>query len=120
MSGAEIDHLEEDIEEIDQSEGQRMEIDACEPREKDEKFYSDKVKRIRQVLLFMSQELRSVESMTVTIQPLCDNLVLYARTETYFTPNDYSKSTGKEVHIRKCDVAGQASDLSEFEKAIRD
>ena len=58
--------------------------------------------------------------MTVTIQPLCDNLVLYARTETYFTPNDYSKSTGKEVHIRKCDVAGQASDLAEFEKAIRD
>ena len=83
-----------------------MEVDACEPLEKDDNFYSDKVKRIRQVLLFMSQELRSIDSMTVTIQPFCDNLVLYARTETYFTPNDYSKSTGKEVHIRKCDVAG--------------
>ena len=47
MSGAEIDYLEEDIEEIEQSEGQKMEIDACQPHEKDENFYADKVKRIR-------------------------------------------------------------------------
>ena len=47
MSGAEIDKLEEDIEEIDQSQGQKMEIDASEPREKDESFYADKIKQIR-------------------------------------------------------------------------
>ena len=45
---------------------------------------------------------------------------MYAKIETYFTPNDYSKCTGKEVHIRKCDVAGQAADQTSFEEAVRD
>lgn len=54
------------------------------------------------------------------ISSLCDNLMLYAKTETYFTPNDYTKCTGTAVHIRKCDVAGQASDQASLELAVKD
>jgi len=75
---------------------------------------------VRCILHFISQTLRGLESRRVAIPSLCDNLVCYAKTETYFTPNDYQKCTGNEVHIRKCDVAGQASDQSSLELAIRD
>lgn len=55
------------------------------------------------------------------ITPLCDNLVLYAKTETYFTPNEnYAKCSGEKVHIRKCDVAGKINDEQTKEEAVRD
>lgn len=39
------------------------------------------------------------------ITAFCDVLILYARTETYFTPNEsYKKVIGDEIKIRKCDV----------------
>ena len=56
----------------------------------------------------------------MAIPALCDNLVLYARTETYFTPNDYTKTSGSVVHIRKCDVAGKATDTKTLELAVSD
>jgi hypothetical protein len=40
----------------------------------------------------------------VTIPSLCDTLVMYAKTQTYFTATDYGKVKGDEVCIRKCDV----------------
>ena len=47
--------------------------------------------------------------MRVAIPALCDNLVLYARTKTFFTPIETGKCKGREVSIRKCDVAIGAS-----------
>ena len=38
------------------------------------------------------------------IPALCDNLYLYSKIETYFTPSDYTKTRGKLVSIRNCDV----------------
>ena len=53
----------------------------------------------------VSNALRSVKSSTVMITALCDILILYAKTETYFTPNEsYKKVIGDEIAIRKCDV----------------
>ena len=75
---------------------------------------------MRCVLLFISQELRGIKSKKIAISALCDNLVLYAKTETYFTPNDYIKTQGNWVHIRKCDVAGQATDSTSLELAVQD
>ena len=83
--------------------------------------YKNKLHQARSIMLFISQELRGFNSRRVAIPALCDNLVLYARTETYFTPNDdYYKCIGKEVLIRKCDVAGQATDQETLEQAVRD
>ena len=48
--------------------------------------------------------MRSVKSTKVAIPALCDNLILYAMTLTYFTLNDYFRCRGREVCIRKCDV----------------
>lgn len=54
---------------------------------------------------FVSETLRSAQSVKVTIQPLCDILWLYANTHTYFTPNEgYKRTKGDEQKIRKCDV----------------
>ena len=53
----------------------------------------------------VSGKLRAVNSLTVAIPALCDNLWLYANTSTYFTPNEnYKKTKGDEQRIRKCDV----------------
>ena len=82
--------------------------------------FAEKIKQARCILLYVSQELRGLESRRVAVPALCDILVLYAKTETYFTPNDYLKCTSKEVHIRKCDVAGQAADQESLEQAVRD
>lgn len=49
--------------------------------------------------------LRHVKTSKVAIPALCDNLLLYARTLTYFTPSDYGRYRGKEIIVRKCDVA---------------
>ena len=71
---------------------------------KDEDFYKMKCTQVRDTFDFISQNLRSVRSTRVAIPALCDNLLLYSKTETYFTPNDYFRCRGREVHIRKCDV----------------
>jgi len=47
------------------------------------------IDQIRNTLLYISQSLRGVKTNRVQIQPLCDTLVLIARTKTYFTPTDY-------------------------------
>ena len=49
--------------------------------------------------------LRHVKTKRVAIPALCDNLLLYARTLTYFTPFEYGRYRGREILIRKCDVA---------------
>jgi [histone H3]-lysine4 N-trimethyltransferase ATXR3 len=57
------------------------------------------------VLADISAILRSVNSINVAVPAFCDILMLYARTETYFTQNDcYKKSKSDTVIIRNCDV----------------
>ena len=43
--------------------------------------------------------------MNVQIKPLCDVLYLLRKIKTYFTPTEYSRCTGDEILIRKCDVS---------------
>lgn len=62
----------------------------------------------------MSQQLRGTHSDQVQVQPLCDVLVLIARTKTYFTSTDYSKCRGEEILIRKCDVSNDLSKAKEI------
>lgn len=59
---------------------------------------------MRRVLYYISQTLRGIKSSRVVVQALCDTLVMYSQTETYFTCTDYSRVRGDEVSIRKCDV----------------
>lgn len=78
--------------------------------EEDEKYYADRFVAIRYVLAQISDMLRPIKSQSVLIQPLCDTLWLYARIETYFTPNqNYSKCKGEELKIRKCDVRNESN-----------
>lgn len=66
--------------------------------------YAELMELIQYVLLYISQTLRGIKSQKVAISALCDTLVLYAKTETYFTVADYHRVRGDEVQIRKCDV----------------
>ena len=59
---------------------------------------------MRSVFDFIAQNLRSVKSSRIAVPALCDNLMLYSKTLTYFTPTEYSKCKGTELSIRKCDV----------------
>ena len=62
----------------------------------------------------ISQCLRGLHSETVQVEPLCDILLLMARTKTYFTPTDYMKCKGEEIKIRKCDVSYDLHKEAEF------
>ena len=62
----------------------------------------------------ISQCLRGTQSKIVQIPPLCDMLLLIARTKTYFTPTDYLKCRGEEILIRKCDVSVDLKKHQEF------
>ena len=48
------------------------------------------------------------------MEPLCDVLLLMARTKIYFTPTDYMKCKGEEIKIRKCDVSYDLHKEAEF------
>jgi hypothetical protein len=50
--------------------------------------------------------------MNVQIKPLCDMLYLVSKIKTYFTTTEYSRCTGDEIRIRKCDVS---TDLSKVD-----
>ena len=58
------------------------------------------------------------------MQPLCDVLVLIARTRTYFTQTDYQKCRGEEIRVRKCDVSTDMTksqeilDVTDQEKTV--
>ena len=69
-----------------------------------EDLYKLKCEQARNVFDFVSQNLRSVKSSRIAVPALCDNLYLYSKTLTYFTPQEYSKCRGTELSIRRCDV----------------
>lgn len=59
----------------------------------------------RKCLADISAILRSVNSLKVAIPAFCDILIMYAKTEHYFTQNErYKKSRSDTVAIRNCDV----------------
>lgn len=67
--------------------------------------FDEKYDRVRKVFADISEILRSTKSKKVQIPAFCDILMIYAKTETYFTKSEtYKKSKSDEVIIRKCDV----------------
>ena len=70
----------------------------------DEQWYKGRCDHVRNVFDFIAQNLRSVKSSKIAVPALCDNLMLYSKTLTYFTPTEYSKCKGTELSIRRCDV----------------
>jgi hypothetical protein len=71
-----------------------------------EDVYCEMFARVRKAIEEVSVHLRSIQnSRTVAIPALCDILVLYANTETYFTTNeDYKRFRGEDIVVRRCDV----------------
>ena len=81
-----------------------------------ESMYQSKYEIVRKVLADVSEVLRSVNSQIVAMPALCDILMMYANTETYFTQNEhYKKSKSDEVNIRKCDVRqGEGASMDKY------
>ena len=64
-----------------------------------------KYKKARKALADVSALLRSVNSNKVQVPALCDILMMYAKTEHFFTQTEaYKKCKSNEVVIRNCDV----------------
>ena len=81
-----------------------LEIRSDLSEEEQEIQYKELLTLLRFTLNYISQTLRGINSHKVAIQALCDTLVLYSKTETYFTSTEYVRVRGNEVSIRKCDV----------------
>ena len=97
-----MNHCEFLLETIDQS--------AQKDDQSEEEFYKVFFDDIRSILNLVSQELRLVNTRRILIPPLCDTLVLFSMTETYFTPTEtHRKIVSDQVFIRKCDVKSQVS-----------
>jgi len=59
----------------------------------------------RKAIADISAILRSVNTVKVAIPAFCDILLMYARTECYFTQSEvYKKCKSGTVIIRNCDV----------------
>jgi hypothetical protein len=70
-----------------------------------EQLHLQKLQVVRDCFEDVSRTLRQVNSKTVKVPPLCDMLLIYARTETFFTNNDeLLKTKGERIDIRQCDV----------------
>ena len=80
------------------------EIPADVSGQEQEELYAELLLSLRFMLNYISQTLRGIKSHRVAIQALCDTLILYSKTETYFTSTEYIRVKGNEVSIRKCDV----------------
>mmetsp|Transcript_2207 Transcript_2207/g.1570 ORF Transcript_2207/g.1570 Transcript_2207/m.1570 type:complete len:124 (-) Transcript_2207:515-886(-) len=69
----------------------------------------------------VARALRPLNSFKIMIQPLCDTLMMYARTDTYFTPNQgyMAVSSNERIDIRKSDAKRITSGGKKFESQAK-